>query len=564
MARDFGGKPWGLAHHVCLKSAVERIAPEQVFFYYEFEPRGPWWELSRELVTPVRIEAPREIFGRPLDHVAHRADVVRLQKLIEHGGIYLDADVLVQRNFDDLLDHNTVLGQEGDSERVGLANAVILAEPQSPFLRRWLEEYRFFQGGPPGTEFWNAHSVWLPKKLACAHPSEVTVLPPTAFYWPLWTQEDLKWMFASNTPIPNTGNYANHLWENYAWKYLDGLTPRHVRSIDTNFNGWARPLLAGLTDDFGALTRRERLQKRGQRALRSIRAKKSNAKSAMGTLGAWAESAMANVQTRHSEDPDVIRKGPFRTIIDELDRARVLRRAMRLRDALRVMRPPKTPQEILVYLKMINRHVCIRSETTDLKCLEKVFVYDEYKLPFELHPRLIVDAGANVGMATLYFAHKYPEAQVVAIEPEYSNYEMLRRNCGGLPNVTTIQGALWPVNCPLEIEDKTTEAWTFRITDHSSGSGNTVVPAVTITDILERVQAKRIDLLKLDIEGSELQLFSNGGEQWIDRVQAIAIELHDRIRPGCARAFYSVLTAKEFVQEVRGENVFVKIVDPGN
>jgi hypothetical protein len=93
MASDFGGKPWSLVHHVCLKSAVERIAPQNTLFHYEHEPKGPWWELSRELVTPVRIEAPREIFGRPLDHVAHRADVVRLQTLIEHGGIYLDADV---------------------------------------------------------------------------------------------------------------------------------------------------------------------------------------------------------------------------------------------------------------------------------------------------------------------------------------------------------------------------------------------------------------------------------------------------------------------------------------
>src|ERR1700735_1976184 len=191
MASNFGGKPWSLVHHVCLKSAVERISPQETFFYYEFEPNGPWWELSRELVTPVRIEAPREIFGRPLDHVAHRADVVRLQKLIEHGGIYLDADVLVQRSFDDLLDHQTVLGQEGQNAQWGLANAVMLAEPRSPFLTRWLEEYRSFRG-----EIWNEHSVQLPQKLARAHPSEITVLPPTAFFWPLWTDEHLDWIFA--------------------------------------------------------------------------------------------------------------------------------------------------------------------------------------------------------------------------------------------------------------------------------------------------------------------------------------------------------------------------------
>lgn len=276
MASDFGGKPWSLVHHVCLKSAVERIAPQETFFYHEFEPTGPWWELSRELVTPVKIEAPREIFGRPLDHVAHRSDVVRLQQLIKHGGIYLDADVLVQRSFDNLLGYQTVLGQEEGAYngQLGLANAVMLAEPQSPFLCRWLEEYRSFQGGPPGSEFWSAHSVRLPEKLARAYPLEITILPKTAFYWPLWIEEHLDWIFASNRPIPIDQTYANHLWEGVAWKYLEDLTPRRVRSVDTNFHAWARPLIEGLPDSFGAPTLRRRLQ---NRTLRKARALKSRA-----------------------------------------------------------------------------------------------------------------------------------------------------------------------------------------------------------------------------------------------------------------------------------------------
>jgi hypothetical protein len=267
MASDFGGKPWSLVHHVCLKSAVERIIPQEVLFYYEYEPTGPWWELSRELVTLVKIEAPREIFGRPLAHVAHRSDVVRLQKLIEHGGIYLDADVLVQRSFDDLLEHRTVLGQEGQDAEWGLANAVMLAAPQSPFMRRWLEEYRSFRG-----EIWNEHSVHLPGKLARAHPTEITVLPSTAFFWPLWTEEHLEWIFASNRPIPTEQTYANHLWEGKAWKYLEDLTPQRVRSVDTNFHRWAKPLIDGLPDGYGAPTLRKRLEKQARRAVRKATA----------------------------------------------------------------------------------------------------------------------------------------------------------------------------------------------------------------------------------------------------------------------------------------------------
>jgi hypothetical protein len=248
MAADFGGKPWSLVHHVCLMSAIAHIRPEKVFFYYEYEPTGPWWDLSRDHVTRVQITAPREIFGNPLNHVAHRSDVVRLQKLIEHGGIYLDADVLVQRDFDDLLGESAVLGREGTS---GLANAVILAEPNAPFLVRWLDAYHSFRSGGID-EFWAEHSVYLPAKMALAYPHEITVLSDRAFFWPLWHPDDLDWIFWSDRKVPLEQTYANHLWESQAWWILEDLTPGQVRTKDTNFHKWARPYLQSLPDDYGA------------------------------------------------------------------------------------------------------------------------------------------------------------------------------------------------------------------------------------------------------------------------------------------------------------------------
>jgi len=262
MAPDFGGKPWSLIHHVCLKSALERIKPDCVNFYCQFEPSTPWWGLSRQLLTVVKIEAPREIFGRPLKHVAHQSDVVRLQRLIAEGGIYLDADVLVQRSFDDLLANSTVLGREGEAGQFGVANAVILAEPQAPFLCRWLDEYRSFRS-QGRDQYWSEHSVQLPARLAQSYPDEITVLPPTAFYWPLWTQDHLRWIFRSNDFIGLDETYANHLWESNAWDFVQHLTPGDVRGRDTNFHRWAAPFLEGLPDDFGAPTALERLERIG-------------------------------------------------------------------------------------------------------------------------------------------------------------------------------------------------------------------------------------------------------------------------------------------------------------
>src|SRR6185436_7511775 len=108
-------------------------------------------------VSAEKIEAPTAIFGNPLRHPAHRADVVRLEKLLEHGGIYLDCDMLVRKSFDDLLGHSVVLARQSPIENFGVPNAAILAEPNAPFLRRWYESYETFRGD--GNRHWDEHSV---------------------------------------------------------------------------------------------------------------------------------------------------------------------------------------------------------------------------------------------------------------------------------------------------------------------------------------------------------------------------------------------------------------------
>jgi Glycosyltransferase sugar-binding region containing DXD motif len=250
MTRNFGGKPWSLFHHACVKSAIEHIKPRETFFYCEYEPRGPWWQLTREMFTVVNIKAPRTIFSNPLLNPAHRADIVRLEKLLEFGGIYLDCDVFVHRDFDDLLRHSTVLGQEP----WGLCNAVILAEKQAPFLKRWYDEYRSFRSRGYD-RFWNEHSVVIPSRLAREFREEVTILPNTAFFWPTWEEEGIKKIFGSIDPILTPSVYANHLWERFAWEpYLQHLTPKRVRSLDSNFHNWVRPMIAELTANYGAPT----------------------------------------------------------------------------------------------------------------------------------------------------------------------------------------------------------------------------------------------------------------------------------------------------------------------
>lgn len=249
MAPDFGKKPWGLSNYVCLKSAIEKIKPDNVNFYYEYEPTGPWWEVTKPLITPVKITAPTEIMGNKVDHPAHRADVVRLQKIFELGGIYLDSDVFVHRDFDDLLANSVLLGAEGRGRAFGTANAVIVAQKQAPFISKWLSSYKTFRGS--AGKYWNEHSVRLPLALAQRYPKEITILDYRAFFWPLWTLEHLEWIFNSTRACVFPETYATHLWDGKSFRYTANLTPGDVRAHDTNFHYWARPYLAHLPDDFG-------------------------------------------------------------------------------------------------------------------------------------------------------------------------------------------------------------------------------------------------------------------------------------------------------------------------
>ena len=216
----------------------------------------------------------------------------------------------------------------------------------------------------------------------------------------------------------------------------------------------------------------------------------------------------------------------------------------------------KSDRAIGVKSKLLNRRVWVRPRSSDWAVVMKVLSSKEYS--FESgnnHPAFIVDAGANIGIATLYFAWKYPQARIAAIEPEPSNLELLRRNCEDLPAVRIIPAALWSGHSQLFISDPAAEKWTFSVAENRTSG--TAVQSVTIGDVLRESGFSHIDILKLDIEGAERELFRKGWQEWLPKVRMIVIELHDRFVPGCSQSFYSAILSRSFRQEVNGENIFI-------
>jgi mannosyltransferase OCH1-like enzyme len=102
-----------LIHYIAIKSAYDVIKPTYIMFHYHYMPTGDNFERAKHMLTLNYVPLVETVFGRPVTHYAHRADVVRLQVLEEYGGIYLDLDLISLKPVDHLLDREFIMAQEG-------------------------------------------------------------------------------------------------------------------------------------------------------------------------------------------------------------------------------------------------------------------------------------------------------------------------------------------------------------------------------------------------------------------------------------------------------------------
>ena len=240
------------------------LIKEMALFHYQYEPEGEWWQKAKPFLLLNKIAAPDSFMGQPLFHVAHKADVVRLQSLKETGGIYLDLDTISLKPLTGLLNHSFAIGQELKPKHVpknwrqriklkmglikehsenatGLCNAVLLSEKNSEFVNLWLNEYKSFRS-KGRDKYWNEHSVRVPEKLAALHPESLSKLGPYVFHYPLYDKTGLKLMFEEITEFPEA--YLHHLWESFSWdQYLSKLTIEGIKNDDTTYNLIARKFL---------------------------------------------------------------------------------------------------------------------------------------------------------------------------------------------------------------------------------------------------------------------------------------------------------------------------------
>ncbi|MCS6935720.1 MAG: FkbM family methyltransferase [Chitinophagales bacterium] len=202
--------------------------------------------------------------------------------------------------------------------------------------------------------------------------------------------------------------------------------------------------------------------------------------------------------------------------------------------------------------------VFLRPGTSDVYAFEHVFAHRCYHTP-QVNPQnvsVVIDGGANAGYSAVYFAVQYPKARVISIEPSDANCQLIRLNIQGYPNIELVHSALWKSDTYLKITNHDVSYWAFTVSE-TIADDPAGFRAVSLKHIIDKYNIKSIDVLKLDIEGSELELFDADPHEWLRITRVLIVELHERLKPGCEAAFLNAIGRYAHSRTRSGENEVV-------
>lgn len=215
-------------------------------------------------------------------------------------------------------------------------------------------------------------------------------------------------------------------------------------------------------------------------------------------------------------------------------------------------------------LKTTNHKLVLRRKSSDNQVVEQIFLKEEYRQPkniirdrINLNERpCVVDAGGNIGCSALYFATHFPNSILTVLEPFPDTFKQMKRNLElNHIHFNAYQTALWSRKALLDFDMgfRDGKEWSVRTVEHSNGK----VKALGLNDLIQDLNSENIDVLKVDIEGSEFEVFLNSSENVssLKKVKSLVMEIHDDA--GDRRALYSVFEPNFEIHELGELTLFL-------
>lgn len=206
-----------------------------------------------------------------------------------------------------------------------------------------------------------------------------------------------------------------------------------------------------------------------------------------------------------------------------------------------------------------NCDIKIRRNSVDIITMGNIVLSGAYDTAFEeieknwripeKNKMLIIDAGANIGIFTAICqggggGTKVPCMDVIAIEPDEDNFKILQQNIQTGKAANCILGGLWGHSGRLKIDNKQDKEYAYTTSEASLQDKG--IRAYSMQEIIQQYGVSKIDVLKMDIEGAEYEVFMEKPEEWLDIVECIIIEIHDWLKPHAYELINSKLAENGF------------------